>query len=86
MVGSSQAQSGDNFGSMDEEAARDEAEYEEGGAGIHLQGVRGPGPPLFCSFNGKRKTFTDGFGLCSPGRWSPDMRQDNCDNPNLHFH
>ncbi|CAK9056210.1 Uncharacterized protein SCF082_LOCUS30318 [Durusdinium trenchii] len=86
VVGSSQAQSGDNFGSMDEEAARDEAEYEEGGAGIHLQGVRGQGPPLFCNFNGKRKTFTDGFGLCSPGRWSPEMRQDNCDNPNLNFH
>ena len=46
VVGSSQAQSGDNFGSMDEEAARDEAEYEEGGASIcKVSGARA----LHCS-------------------------------------
>jgi hypothetical protein len=64
----------------------EEADYETGGDGIHLKGVRGRGPPMHCNFNGKRKTFTDGFGLCSPGRWPPEARQDYYENPDLAFH
>jgi hypothetical protein len=41
---------------------------------------------MHCNFNGKRKTFTDGFGLCSPGRWPPEARQDYYENPDLAFH
>ena len=30
--------------------------------------------------------FTDGFCICSPGRWPPHSRQDQFDNANLSFH
>ena len=62
------------------------AEYEDGGDGYTLCGVRGWGPPLHCVMNGKRKVFSDGFGLCSPGRWAPHLRQDHHENPALDFH
>ena len=34
----------------------------------------GSGPPLSVTVAGKDKPFTDGAGLCSPGRWHPDKR------------
>ena len=64
----------------------DGLEYEEGGEGIRLAGVRGHGPVLSSTFLGKRKAFTDGLGLCSPGRWPPAARQDAACNANLAFH
>ena len=64
----------------------EEAEYKTGGDGIHLKGARGRGPLMHGFFNGKRKAFTDGFGLCSPGRWPPEARQDFYENPDLAFH
>ena len=63
-----------------------DAEYEAGGSGLQIEGVRGHGPPMFCNVSGKRKPFTDGFCICSPGRWSPHSRQDRFDNANLAFH
>ena len=32
------------------------------------------GPPLKASFSGKCSHFVDGFGRCSPGRWTPHAR------------
>lgn len=63
-----------------------DAEYEAGGFGLQIEGVRGHGPPMWCNVSGKRKPFTDGFCVCSPGRWSPHLRQDRFDNGNLVFH
>ncbi|CAE7227317.1 unnamed protein product [Symbiodinium natans] len=61
-------------------------EYEEGGDGIRIAGLRGTGPPLYCRMGGARKPFTDGCGLCSPGRWPPSARQDAYENVKLSFH
>ena len=36
----------------------------------------GTGPPLQVTVAGKTKAFTDGAGLCSPGRWHPDHRRE----------
>ena len=36
--------------------------------------VWGHGPPLASRMLGKHKNFTDGLGLCSPGRWAPQRR------------
>ena len=33
------------------------------------------GPPLRASFAGRTEEFCDGMGLCSPGRWHPNLRQ-----------
>ena len=43
----------------------------------------GHGPPLVSRLMGKRKPFSDGFGLCSPGRWPPAMRRTSADTPAL---
>ena len=32
------------------------------------------GQPIICRYEGCKKEFTDGFGLCSPGRWTPGAR------------
>ena len=32
---------------------------------------------------GRRQDFTDGFGLCSPGRWPPNRRRCAADTPTL---
>eukprot|EP00435_Cladocopium_sp_Y103_P064471 s792_g26.t1 len=32
------------------------------------------GQPITCRYEGCKKEFTDGFGLCSPGRWKPGAR------------
>ena len=32
------------------------------------------GQPIICRYEGCKKEFTDGFGLCSPGRWIPGAR------------
>jgi hypothetical protein len=32
------------------------------------------GQPIICRYEGCKKEFTDGFGLCSPGRWLPGAR------------
>ena len=32
------------------------------------------GQPIMCRYEGCKKEFTDGFGLCSPGRWLPGAR------------
>lgn len=37
-------------------------------------GLWGHGPPLAARMLGKHKSFTDGLGLCSPGRWAPQRR------------
>ena len=34
----------------------------------------GEGSPLSATIAGKNKPFTDGAGLCSPGRWPPEQR------------
>ena len=67
-------------------ACQSNLEYELGGNGVRLAGLRGHGPPLHCALHGHRKPFTDGFGLCSPGRWAPALRQDHLENPKLCFH
>lgn len=33
------------------------------------------GPPLTASHAGRSEEFCDGLGLCSPGRWRPQLRQ-----------
>ncbi|CAE8726071.1 unnamed protein product [Polarella glacialis] len=38
-------------------------------------GLWGSGPPLSFVESGKHKLFSDGCGLCSPGRWEPARRQ-----------
>ncbi|CAE8676182.1 unnamed protein product, partial [Polarella glacialis] len=38
-------------------------------------GLWGHGPPLSYVESGKLKPFSDGCGLCSPGRWEPERRQ-----------
>ena len=37
-------------------------------------GVVGVGAPLSATLGGRRRTFCDGAGLCSPGRWRPECR------------
>ncbi len=70
--------------SLDE---RMDAEYEAGGPGLQIEGVRGHGPPVFCNANGKRKPFTDGFCLLFTGSVATTaLRQDHFDNANLSFH
>jgi len=32
------------------------------------------GQPIICRYESCKKEFTDGFGLCSPGRWLPGAR------------
>ena len=63
-----------------------DVEYELGGNGIQLQGLRGLGPPLRSLLNGKARPFTDGCGLCSPGRWPPNLRQCAATNNALVLH
>ena len=48
-------------------------------------GLWGHGPPLSSRLLGKRKTFTDGLGLCSPGRWAPQRRLCAKERPSLGF-
>ncbi|CAE7040163.1 unnamed protein product, partial [Symbiodinium sp. CCMP2592] len=33
------------------------------------------GQPMICRYEMGKKEFTDGFGLCSPGRWAPEARE-----------
>ena len=33
------------------------------------------GQPMVCRFEMSKRQFTDGFGLCSPGRWVPAARE-----------
>ena len=33
------------------------------------------GQPMVCRFEMSKRQFTDGFGLCSPGRWAPAARE-----------
>ena len=35
---------------------------------------RALGQPMICRRDQSKKSFTDGFGLCSPGRWPPEAR------------
>jgi hypothetical protein len=42
-----------------------------------LSGRTGTGPPLHIKQGGCFRSFHDGSGLCSPGRWKPEMRQDH---------
>ena len=30
---------------------------------------------MICRYEMGKKEFTDGFGLCSPGRWPPEARE-----------
>ena len=48
-------------------------------------GLWGRGPPLVSHMLGKRMEFTDGFGLCSPGRWPPSKRRCAADTSSLGF-
>ena len=48
-------------------------------------GLWGHGPPLTSMLMGKQRAFSDGFGLCSPGRWMPYMRRSASDTPSLGF-
>ena len=48
-------------------------------------GLWGHGPPLSSRLLGKHKTFTDGLGLCSPGRWAPQRRLCAKERPSLGF-
>ena len=48
-------------------------------------GLWGRGPPLVSRMLGKRMEFTDGFGLCSPGRWPPSKRRCAADTSSLGF-
>ena len=66
--------------------SEEEAEYELGGDGLRLSGLRGLGPPLRSVLNGKTKPFTDGCGLRSPGRWPPNLRQCASESPSLALH
>ena len=38
------------------------------------EGICGRGPPLTVTQNATKRGFHDGAGLCSPGRWTPEMR------------
>ena len=40
-------------------------------------GVLGKGLPLRVTLSGRTKWFSDGAGLCSPGRWRPEDRSLN---------
>ena len=33
------------------------------------------GQPMVCRFEMSKRQITDGFGLCSPGRWVPAARE-----------
>ena len=57
----------------------------DSGAAALGDGLRGYGAPLVSSMLGKRRDYTDGFGLCSPGRWQPSMRRCADDTPSLAF-
>ena len=61
-----------------------EADHDSGAAALG-DGLRGYGAPLVSSMLGKRRDYTDGFGLCSPGRWQPSMRRCADDTPSLAF-
>lgn len=51
-------------------------EDEDGFSKLKLgSGHWGIGSFLMSCLIGKQKLFTDGFGLCSPGRWPPAQRQ-----------
>lgn len=38
-------------------------------------GVWGFGAPLHSWLMGKKRAFTEGAGVCSPGRWAPESRR-----------
>ena len=46
-------------------------EHELAGNGVRLAGLRSHGPPLHRALYSHRNSFTDGFGLRSPGYWPP---------------
>ena len=46
-------------------------------------GKVGRGAPSTTILAGKRRTFTDGAGLCSPGRWPPERRRTAVSDPDL---
>ena len=48
-------------------------------------GLWGRGPCMRKTMLGKTEEFADGFGLCSPGRWRPQMRRSAQDAPQLGF-
>ena len=48
-------------------------------------GMWGRGPCMRKTMLGKTEEFADGFGLCSPGRWPPQMRRSAQDAPQLGF-
>ena len=73
----------DSEGLAESEASSDEddkAQKPKLGAGLW-----GRGPPLVSRMLGKRMEFTDGFGLCSPGRWPPSKRRCAADTSSLGF-
>ena len=50
------------------------------GIGGSLEGFdpktsRAFGQPMVCRYEMCKHEFTDGFGLCSPGRWAPEARE-----------
>ena len=57
-----------------------EADHDSGAAALD-DGLRG----YVSSMLGKRRDYTDGCGLCSPGRWQPSMRRCADDTPSLAF-
>ena len=51
-------------------------QQEDDGGGLDSAGAgwRGTGPPRRTRVMGRPRTFQDGGGLCSPGRWARDRR------------
>ena len=74
--------------SEDEEESGSTSEEDEHG---HMKpkrgdGVLGYGAPLVSVWAGKVRTFSDGHGLASPGRWPPHARPCAELDSRLHFH
>ena len=74
--------------SEDEEDSGSTSEEDEDG---HIKpkrgdGVLGYGAPLVSVLAGKVRTFSDGHGLASPGRWPPHARPCAELDSRLHFH
>ena len=70
-------------------AARDEPDSDIDSDGERKpqlgEGLWGHGPARSACVFGKRRDFSDGFGLCSPGRWAPWQRRCAADTPALAF-
>ena len=59
----------------EDRAPKDEASEEDvDGEAETWRGWLGRGPPRRSTYMGKQRIYTDGGGLCSPGRWHPSKR------------